>query len=389
MGIEEIKRKVNDELNGDPFSDPHSWELIEKRVPTELWQCLTDRAGAAKFVASLPDIFKETDLCKDKEAQRCWERIGNFYKNQHRFSEALSIYVKLYEQLLTSQKINSMRCHKGVPLVWISDCCSAMNLPAHAKRYLMLSLCEDAISESGLVSPDRTGTYFRLVWSGGILHSELYRYASEIFELAKDNPNESLFPEWLVQHLDQNWMTEFPTPREASMYMANTVYINHILSQLGETTGRKLEQLAEYVLSCMPGCRTYRRERSGSTDYDIVCSMEGVEVDFRSELGRHFVCECKDWQNPVDFSSFAKFCRVLDSTKSKFGILFSSQGITGERKTTDAEREQRKVFHDRGMVIIVVNNQDLRKVSLGYNFINILRTKYEKVRLDLITDSMK
>ena len=111
--------------------------------------------------------------------------------------------------------------------------------------------------------------------------------------------------------------------------------------------------------------------------------MEGFEVDFRSEFGRYFVCECKDWNKPADFTTFAKFCRVLDSTKSKFGIIFSKRGISGEKTAKDAGREQLKVFQDRGMVIIVVDENDLQKVAKGTNFINILRQKYERVRLDL------
>jgi hypothetical protein len=112
--------------------------------------------------------------------------------------------------------------------------------------------------------------------------------------------------------------------------------------------------------------------------------MEGFEVDFRSELGRYFVCECKDWKLPADFDTMAKFCRVLDSTKAKFGILFSKNGITGEGKTKDAEREQLKIFQDRGMVIVVVDQKDLKSVAKGANFINLLRRKYETIRLDLV-----
>ena len=133
----------------------------------------------------------------------------------------------------------------------------------------------------------------------------------------------------------------------------------------------------------MPSCRTTLRQRSNSTDYDIVCSMEGFEVDFRSEMGRYFVCECKDWDKPANFTTMAKFCRVLDSTKSHFGILFSKHGISGKGKTKHAEREQLKVFQDRGIVIVVVDQDDLKLVSKGYNFISLLREKYETIRLDL------
>jgi len=73
----------------------------------------------------------------------------------------------------------------------------------------------------------------------------------------------------------------------------------------------------------------------------------------------------------------------LDSMKSRFGILFSKKGITGAGKSDYAEREQLKVFQDRGMVIIVIDESDLEKIAAGANFIAMLREKYELVRLDL------
>ena len=63
--------------------------------------------------------------------------------------------------------------------------------------------------------------------------------------------------------------------------------------------------------------------------------------------------------------------------------MFSKQGISGERKTIDAERELLKVFQDRGIVILVVSLSDLEKIAQGRNFIEVLRSKYEAVRLDL------
>ena len=81
-----------------------------------------------------------------------------------------------------------------------------------------------------------------------------------------------------------------------------------------------------------------RYQQTPSTDHDVVCSMEGFEVDFRSEFGRYFVCECKDWKDPADFTTIAKFCRLLDSFKARFGILFSKRGISGENRSLYAAR---------------------------------------------------
>jgi hypothetical protein len=95
-------------------------------------------------------------------------------------------------------------------------------------------------------------------------------------------------------------------------------------------------------------------------------------------LGRYFVCECKDWKDPADFATIAKFCRVLDSFKARFGILKSRSIISGQNRTTDAAREQLKVFQDRGIVVVVVDLEDLESVAAGKNLISVLRSRYEK-----------
>jgi len=366
---------MNAETNQDEY---------QNNIPDELFALLKFRSGAASLLEKLPKYYSPEQISHQSPEQRSWELIGLYYFNSGRFHEALSIFFALYHHMLDSQIIHEKWVHKGLPLVWISDCYSKIGCPALSKRYLMLTLCEDAIRGKGIVCSEYTGVYFRLVWGQGITDLDVRTYSQEIFRLSSGYPEITVFPEWILQSLDQNWMTEYPSPKEATIYVANTRYIRHLISKLGDKEGRYLEYLAEYILSCMPGCRTNRRKRTKSTDYDLVCSMEGFEIDFRSEFERYFVCECKDWNKKVDFSAFAKFCRVLDSTKSRFGILFSKKGISGSGRTRDAEREQLKVYQDRGMVIVVIDSNDISSVCEGVNFINLLRSKYEKVRLDLI-----
>ena len=247
----------------------------------------------------------------------------------------------------------------------------------------MLTLIEDAITMGGNVDPVKTGSYFRLAWRHGVPDIELKRYAIEAYEIANREPSNVAFPEFVLQELDKNWIAEIPSPNDVNIYVTNTIYVDFLLGQLGEPSGKILERLADYVLSCVPGCRTARRKRSYSTDYDIVCSLEGPDVDFRTDFGRYFVCECKDWDKPADFTTFAKFTRVLDSMKARFGVIFSKNGITGASSTTDAIREQLKVFQDRGMVIIVIDIDDLEFIAHSGNLVSLMREKYESVRLDL------
>lgn len=356
---------------------------LEQKAPKALIQLLNERDCAALLSKELPRYYSPQMISVANEHQRVWELFGLFFQNQSRYFEALAIFSALYDHLLLAQENTDQHIHKGMPLVFMSDCYRYLGFPVLGKRHIMLTLCEDAIHCMGNVPPNTSGTYFRLVWQWGLSDLEFKRYAELIYKKWQENPNECKFPEWILQQLDQNWMAEFVSTLEAGIYTANTRYIQHLLSQLGHTKGKGLEEIAEYILSCMPGCRTALRKRSNSTDYDVVCSIEGFEVDFRSELGRYFVCECKDWKIKANFSTIAKFCRVLDSTKSRFGILFSKMGITGKGRTKYAEREQLKVFQDRGMVIVVVDQEDLNFVAQGGNFTTLLRSKYEKVRLDL------
>src|SRR5690606_2842720 len=99
---------------------------------------------------------------------------------------------------------------------------------------------------------------------------------------------------------------------------------------------------------------------------------------------RYFACECKDRaKDRASFTDIAKFCRVLDSVKAKFGIVFSPTGHSGSGRSVDADREILKVYQDRGIVILVIDRDDLQRVAEGANFIAMLREKYEAVRLDL------
>lgn len=367
--------------------------LLELRIivkPEWLELLMNDPPSVAVLIKELPETLEAAKVAELRtKERRVWELIGLFLRSQHRYYDAIAIYLAMYYHFLRLQGSSNQRVHKGMPLLWIGECFYNLGFITLSKRYLMLTLIEDAITNEGKVESNKTGSYFRLAWWFGLTNDEIKKYSEEAFKIGENCPSESLYPEWVLQELDQDWNIEIPNPNEASHYIVNQLYVRRLIDGLGESTGKNLEKLAEYLLSCMPGCKTSRRCCSNSTDYDVVCSLQGTDIDFRSELGRYFVAECKDWKRPVDFSTFAKFCRVLDSLKCKFGIIFSKQGITGEGRNSDAEREQQKVFQDRGMVIIAVKMEDLDYVSEGGNLIALLRKKYEYVRLDLRSVSSK
>lgn len=271
-----------------------------------------------------------------------------------------------------------------MPLVWMSDCYAGVGYTIISRRYLMLTLVEDALRESGAVSPDTTGTYFRLVWGGGLSDAGLKRYAREIYQLCQSNQEAAFYPEWVLQELDQHWITQVPAPQEAGVFAANPRYIRYLLSCLGEPSGKILELLADYLLSCMPGCRTTRRQRSGSLTMIscvqwkvlksisdpslVVTSSVSVKIGTRQPTSPR-------WRSSAGFWT---------PSNPALGYSSQSSGSLEKERRKDAELEQLKVFQDRGMVIVVVSHKDLTQLAEGGSFISLLRTQYERVRLNLV-----
>lgn len=348
--------------------------------------------GAFRIAKQLPDICKNMDMRfsdtdPQKVAQRAWNVIGHFFMWPGRWHEAIVIFESLYYHLLQFQNQTKEYLHKGLPLIKISDCYLQFNCPVHAKRYFMYALCEDAIDRKG-ARVEGSGIYDRLSWYG--MSEELVtEYHHAAYQKSIKLAEAAWFPERLLAELDRRdlrWMTEYPTAQEYGHYRTNPVYLQHLLSQLGTDQGESLERLAHYLISMIPGSRVYRRKRTPSSDYDVVGSFEGPGLDFRSELGRYFLCECKDWKEPAGVTVIAKSAYFLDAVKSRFGILFSKTGISGDAKMKDAEHELLKAYSNRGIAIVVIDKNDLERLAKGDNFLSMLRSRYEKVRLDIVDD---
>jgi hypothetical protein len=318
-------------------------------------------------------------------ARRFWVGMGIRYRRRKRVHEALHVFHALYDRLLQHQSKGG-RVHKGEPLYQIAICHSVLGHPVLLRRYIMLALCEDAVEQKGQVDPYSVGTYRWLVRHFGFRHADFNDYVRQAWEAWNRDNTSALFPEWMLQELDHGWQTVQPTPSEASVYWVNPRYVGLLVGRLGEgdrKSGKSLERLSHYLISAIPGFRAHLRKHGKSTEHDVIGVVEGQFADFRSEIGRYILCQCKDWRKPANFKTMASFCHVLDSTQTCFGILCSKNGITGQKTSTDAERERVKAFHQRGIVVVVVSEGDLRDVQQGVSFITMLRDKYERRRFDL------
>lgn len=144
-------------------------EELEGKIPSEVTSTLVQRDGAARLIELLPKIIPPTELI-EREELGVWHLCGHFYFALHRYNEALGVISEMYDQMLLYQQRTDTRIHKGWPLIRMGECHSNLNHPVLAKRYFMLTACEDAITGNGEILPEKTGVYFRLVWECGFSH---------------------------------------------------------------------------------------------------------------------------------------------------------------------------------------------------------------------------
>ena|SRR5947209_4725060 len=83
-----------------------------------------------------------------------------------------------------------------------------MGYTAISQRYLMLTLVEDAVDWRGNISPTKTGVYVRLVWRGWLSDTALKEYANKIYHLYQTSEEAALYPESVLQQLDQDWIMQ-------------------------------------------------------------------------------------------------------------------------------------------------------------------------------------
>jgi hypothetical protein len=164
--------------------------VIQELTPLDasVAEVLKDRDSASRLLELLPEKYPPQRVVKDGGA-RVWELAALWFLNTNRVHEALGLFWRLYQQMTIGQ--GTSWPHKGMPLVWMSDCYLRLGFVVHAKRYLMLTLVEDALRERGVITPNTSGVYFRLVWRQGLADQELRRYAMRFQELAQELPEEA------------------------------------------------------------------------------------------------------------------------------------------------------------------------------------------------------
>lgn len=363
-------------------------------LPEELKDILQNRRETLPLALEWLGIHTPKQAYHDSNSQQVlhWETVGLSLLNNARFHETISLFRILYDRMSAAQSVSGQWVHKGMPLVWIRDCHKRLGHRWSAERYLLLTLIEDAIRENGQIRPSGGGIYHRFCWEDGRSHEEFEDLSDLSWQAYQTAGKLGVYPEHILPRLKPEHFRMSATALEADNYEVSKAYAKALLSQtdtasVGQSAWRALEDLAAYLLGCIPGFQIEHRKTTKDYHFDGFIRARGNYQDFRSDLGLYLLIECKNWKDPVGTDTIAYFAQKLAFHDCRAGILFSKMGVTAGQKGKEDRRfgalTVLKSYHHSGRIIMVLDFRDFKRVTQGESLIATLQRKYEEVRFDL------
>lgn len=344
----------------------------------------------ASLRPALDHLDRNTDaallLKESTEERRLWQDAGLYYLYCERPYDAIAVFSRLYERLCEEQTRQADWLAKGMPLVWISECHKALGNLGLSTRYLLLTAVSDAVRDKGGLNPN-SGVYFRARWHRGWTDEDLQAFYRDCVQAFDARDPLCAFPEHILSRVKIPFTLPYARPAELDIYEVNRMYAGKLLARidekLGKPDGKDLEELAGYLLGSIPGFEVRSDVRTDDAQYDALIRNRGPKYDFRADLGYYALVECKDWSKPVGVPEVSQFINKLVLQDCRGGILFSSQGITGEGKNKDAELQLLKAHYRAGKIIMVMDKGDFLQATKGGNLVLLLQRKYEGMRFDI------
>lgn len=133
--------------------------------------------------------------------------------------------------------------------------------------------------------------------------------------------------------------------------------------------GKKLEELSTILFQKSAGSLldVYRNCRTSTNEIDLLirwterARLSGVQAAFPC-FGDSFLCECKNYDGPVNVTYVGKFSSLMSAANTNFGIMILWEGITGRNKWSDSQGLIKKIALREKRYIIVLDKDDLEKI---------------------------
>lgn len=154
-----------------------------------------------------------------------------------------------------------------------------------------------------------------------------------------------------------------------------------------QTRGDLFEELTKQITIKTNLFDLFDNITSDTNEYDIVIKLSDfAKITLKNIIPDIFhqpiICECKNHQQPVNVTWIGKLYMLLAMSQIKVGIIFSYEGITGEKEKswTDAWGLIRKIYLKDEIAIIDISKIEIKRIIDGENFCDIVEEKYLELK---------
>lgn len=154
-----------------------------------------------------------------------------------------------------------------------------------------------------------------------------------------------------------------------------------------KTRGDLFEELTKQITIKTNLFDLFDNITNDTNEYDIVIklsdvaktTLQGIIPDL---FNQPIICECKNYQQPVNVTWIGKLYMLLAMSQIKVGIIFSYEGITGEKEKNwrDAWGLIRKIYLKDQIAIIDISKIEIKRIINGEHFCDIVEEKYLELK---------
>jgi hypothetical protein len=199
-----------------------------------------------------------------------------------------------------------------------------------------------------------------------------------------------LLSRWLKKEPEVAEIQEIMVPRvfRPNYSRLQQMYNRLVKSREGDASTdekkKALEELSEYLLSCLEGFECIDRDRRvADHEVDRIFRNTNTADPLLSTMGPFIMVECKNLAEPVSTRDLGHFINGLQVSGAKFGIFMSASGFSGIRRGGHVLADCAVTLRDAkraGVIVLPIDMSDLEDiVSRRKNLVDVFWDKYYMV----------
>lgn len=153
--------------------------------------------------------------------------------------------------------------------------------------------------------------------------------------------------------------------------------------------GRALERMTELLFEVGGLFDRRRNYRTSTNELDLLLTWgrqarnQGIGNAFPC-FGDMFICECKEYAEPLSVTFVGKFFSLLACSQVLFGVLVAWNGISGQDGWSYSGGLIKKIALHDGVFIVSLDKHDLKKIYDGKeNVYSLLMDKKNALQSDI------